>query len=105
MMSHGSLQEALRLVGFVNLICRCDYFKSWHADLSIELLLDDVMASNFLDEIDLQWCSEVVITNDSGQLLIGDLPQFIHVQAEFDLIGFLTEAETLGERVLKLIFG
>ena len=102
-MRHGSLQQLIRAICFIEFLSRCDYFKPRHSDLSIELLLDDILASNLLNNIDFERRGEVVVTDDPRQGLVCDLSKFVLVYAKFYLTLIFPEAERLTEDLLQLV--
>ena len=82
---------------------RRDDFKSRHADLGIELLLNDLLASDFFNDVDFERRGEVIIADDPRQGLVGDLSELVLVYAKFELILIFPEAERLTEDLLKLV--
>ena len=103
-MGRRGLEQCLVLILSVDFVGRCDYFKSRHADLKIELVTDYVLATNVFCKAQFKRCFEIVVSDHMWYGLISALSKLVLVETQLDYSIFFADTQALAEYLPQLIF-
>ena len=94
MSGRGFEQLLLRILS-INFIARRYYFKPWHVDLNIELVINYALTSNVIDKTNFKRCFQVIVSNHTRHRLVSIYSELILVEAQFDLVAFFLKTQAL----------